>query len=160
MTVFYCAKCATPLTMELQRLPAVPEVSIDEKDRDKKTFLAPSTVPRGQYAIDPEPWGAPFEPAGNEPGRSADDRSLMIPSAWGDVVSAGPRHSAIVHPEDVPTLTLADCDRPHRGCCGPRGTGGRNMACSCGTLVATLVADCMGPHELHLDPIRVYAWDG
>jgi hypothetical protein len=29
------------------------------------------------------------------------------------------------------------------------------MACTCGALVATLAADC--PHELHLDPIRVYA---
>ncbi|WP_243869943.1 hypothetical protein [Streptomyces liangshanensis] len=32
------------------------------------------------------------------------------------------------------------------------------MACGCGTLVATLVADCMGPYELHLDPVRVYLY--
>lgn len=32
------------------------------------------------------------------------------------------------------------------------------MACRCGTRVATLTADCMGPHELHLDPLRTYAF--
>ncbi|MEV6674364.1 hypothetical protein [Streptomyces sp. NPDC051162] len=32
------------------------------------------------------------------------------------------------------------------------------MACACGALVATLVADCMGPYELRLDPVRVYAY--
>ncbi|WP_274917896.1 hypothetical protein [Streptomyces sp. WZ-12] len=160
MTVFYCAKCAVQLTPELRRLPAVPEVSVDDKDRDKKTFLAPSTVPRGHYAIDPEPWGAPFESAGDERPHSVGDRSLMMPAAWGNAVSAGPKDSAIVHPEDLPILTVTGADRRHWGCCGPLGTGGRNMACTCGTLIATLVADCMGPHELHLDPVRVYAWDG
>ncbi|MGD3105158.1 hypothetical protein [Streptomyces sp. YGL11-2] len=84
----------------------------------------------------------------------------MVPAAWGNVVSAGPRDSVIVHPDDVPTLTVGIPTRKFWGCCGPLGTGGRNMTCTCGTLVATLVADCMGPHELHLDPIRVYAWDG
>lgn len=32
------------------------------------------------------------------------------------------------------------------------------MACACGTLAATLAADCLGPHELHLDPVRTYAY--
>ncbi|MER6050575.1 hypothetical protein ABT168_24560 [Streptomyces sp. NPDC001793] len=77
-----------------------------------------------------------------------------------DLVSAGPRNSAIVHPDDVPGLTVVNTDSNHWGCCGPLGTGGRNMTCACGTLIATLVADCLGPHELHLDPIRVYAWSG
>lgn len=35
----------------------------------------------------------------------------------------------------------------------PRGHFG------CGAPVATLTADCMGPHELHLDPVRVWAFD-
>ncbi|MFI1200737.1 hypothetical protein K2224_38870 (plasmid) [Streptomyces sp. BHT-5-2] len=158
MTVFYCSKCATRLTPELRQLPAVPEVFDHDKDRDKKTLLAPSTVPRGHYAIDPEPWGAPFEPAGSEPRRPAGNRALLMRADQRGLVSAGPRNSAIVHPDDVPGLTVVNTDSNHWGCCGPLGTGGRNMTCACGTLIATLVADCLGPHELHLDPIRVYAW--
>lgn len=74
------------------------------------------------------------------------------------MVSAGPENSVIVHPDDAPGLRLAPIQGIHLGCCGPLGTGGRNMACGCGTLVATLAADCMGPHELHLDPLRTYAF--
>lgn len=65
----------------------------------------------------------------------------------------------IVHTDDVPSLRLTGASGIHHGCCGPLGTGGRNMACACGVLVATLAADCLGPRELHLDPIRVYAYD-
>lgn len=70
----------------------------------------------------------------------------------------GTRNSVVVHPDDVRHLRVAAPSSAHWGCCGPRGTDGRNMACGCGTLVATLVADCMGPHELRLDPVRVYAY--
>lgn len=163
MTVFHCAKCAVGLTPDLQALPAVPDVSVHDRARDRKTALAPSTVPRGHYAIDPEPWGAPFEPArnpaGNEGKRGAGDRDLLMPPGMEGLVAAGPAGSAIVHPDDVRTLHVTAAGGSHWGCCGPLGTGGRNMACTCGTLVATLAADCMGPHELHLDPVRVYAFD-
>lgn len=64
-----------------------------------------------------------------------------------------------MHFQDVPALSLLGDGGPHWGCCGPLGTGGRNMACGCGALVATLAADCMGPYKLHLDPVRVWAFD-
>lgn len=121
MAVFYCTKCGVELTPDLVKQPSVPEVSDRDKDRDKETGLGPSTVPRGHYAVDPEPWGAPFTPPADEP-RPHHPRQLLMP----------------------PTLT---------------GTGGRNMSCECGVLVATLAADCMGPYELHLDPARVWAFD-
>ncbi|MFE3598388.1 hypothetical protein [Streptomyces sp. NPDC059142] len=35
---------------------------------------------------------------------------------------------------------------------------GLNRACPCGAPVATLAADCFGPFELHLDPVRTYAF--
>lgn len=176
MTVFLCAKCGNTLTPDLRRLPAVPDVSTHDKDRDRKTGLAPSTVPPGHYAIDPEPWGAPFEPAGGGDGggrgdgagggggggggRVMDDRALLMPPGMDDMVSAGPRNTVIVHPDDTPDLRRTAVPADHHGCCGPLGTGGRNMACTCGTLIATLAADCMGPYELHLDPLRVYGYDG
>ncbi|TGB16460.1 hypothetical protein E4099_05265 [Streptomyces palmae] len=158
MTVFFCAKCGAELTADLVELSAVPEVSDCGRGPDKQTRLAPSTVPRGHYAMDPEPWGAPFTRPTGEP-RPRDPRRLLMPPELTDWISAGPRNTAIVHPDDVPDPRLLDQGGPHRGCCGPLGTGGRNMACECGVLVATLAADCMGPRELHLDPVRVYAFD-
>ncbi|MFG3491531.1 hypothetical protein [Streptomyces sp. NPDC047972] len=155
MTVFLCAKCGTALTPDLRRLPDVPDVSTHEKDRGGNR-LAPSTVPRGCYAVDPEPWGAPFTTA--EAGATAvrAGRALLMPPDLTGTVPAGPRDSVIVHPEDVPTLRLSGSLGVHHGCCGPLGTGGRNMSCACGARVATLAADCMGPYELHLDPLRTY----
>lgn len=51
--------------------------------------------------------------------------------------------------------------RPHGdnslGCCGPTSAHGPNLACSCGSCLATWAADCLGPNELHLDPVRVCA---
>ncbi|MGW8969642.1 hypothetical protein [Streptomyces platensis] len=158
MTVFFCAKCGSELTSDLAKLPFVPEVSDRDVDRDKETRLAPSAVSRGHYAIDPEPWGAPFVPPAGEP-RPHNPRQLLMPPELTDWTSAGTRNTVVVHPDDVPALRLLDQRGRHRGCCGPLGTGGRNMACGCGALVATLAADCMGPYELHLDPVRVYAFD-
>lgn len=88
-----------------------------------------------------------------------DDRALLMPPGMADLVSTGPRNTVIVHPDDTPDLRQAAVPASHHGCCGPWGTSGRNMACVCGTLVATLAADRMGPHELHLDPVRVYGYD-
>lgn len=158
MTVFYCTKCGVELTPDLVKQPSVPEVSDRDKDRDKETGQAPSTVPRGHYAVDPEPWGAPFTPPTDGP-LPHHPRQLLMPPALTDWAPAGPRNSFVVHPQDVPAPRLLDQGGSHWGCCGPLGTGGRNMSCGCGVLVATLAADCMGPYELHLDPVRVWAFD-
>lgn len=80
MTVFYCTKCGVELTPDLVKQPSVPEVSDRDKDRDKETGLGPSTVPRGHYAVDPEPWGAPFTPPADEP-RPHHPRQLLMPPA-------------------------------------------------------------------------------
>nr|BFD87028.1 hypothetical protein StreXyl84_64290 [Streptomyces sp. Xyl84] len=69
MTVFCCAKCGTPLTGDLVALPAVPDVDDPDQGRDKKTGRARSTVPRGHYAVDPDPWGASFVAAPRNPPR-------------------------------------------------------------------------------------------
>ncbi|MFC9795436.1 hypothetical protein [Streptomyces sp. NPDC057695] len=157
MTVFLCAKCGTELTPDLRRLADVPDVSTYEKDRDGETRLAPSTVPRGCYAVDPEPWGAPFRAAEPVTTGVRASRALLMPPDLTGMVSAGPKDSVIVHPQDAPTLRLSGSLGVHHGCCGPLGTGGRNMSCACGARVATLAADCMGPYELHLDPLRTHA---
>ncbi len=75
------------------------------------------------------------------------------------MTSAGMTNSVVVHPDDVPDLQPLPDRTRSVGCCGPSGEYGLNRACPCGAPVATLTADCMGPYELHLDPVRVYAFD-
>ncbi|GAB3171361.1 hypothetical protein [Streptomyces incanus] len=159
MTVFYCAKCGTALTGDLVALPVVPDVDDPDHGRDQKTGQARSAVPRGHYAIDPGPWGAPFVAAAapRRPARSA-GRELLRTGA-GATVSAGWRDSVVVHPDDVlPRLEPFTLGDNWLGCCGPTGARGPNLACVCGSRLATWAADCLGPNELHLDPVRVYAW--
>ncbi|OOC55954.1 MULTISPECIES: hypothetical protein [Nocardiopsis] len=136
MTVFLCPRCGVRITPDLVELPAVPNPPAEE-DRDPRTLLAPSTVPRGHYAA--------------EPGRMFRERAFAAP---GD-----PRSSIVIHPEDAPELRSPPDGRSGLGCCGPSGDRGANRACSCGNRVATLVADCLGPYELRLDPVRVFAFD-
>ncbi|MFC8453219.1 hypothetical protein [Kitasatospora sp. NPDC057223] len=160
MTLFYCSKCGAVLTPELTALAAVPDplaLPLGSRGRGGEPRRAPSTVPAGHYAVDPEPWGAPFVPrrAGERPG-PARPRGLPVP---GDVVSTGTRNTVVVHPDDVPGLRPPPGGRGDHGCCGPTGADGLNLACSCGVRLATLAADCLGPYELHLDPVRVYAFD-
>ncbi|MFF3505487.1 hypothetical protein [Streptomyces sp. NPDC003247] len=159
MTVFYCAKCGTALTGDLVALPTVPYVGNPDDGRDKKTGRARSTVPRGHYAIDPDPWGAPFVPAAApRQHASGSGRELLRPDPW-TTVSAGQRDSVAIHPDDVlPRLAPFTCGDNWTGCCGPTGAHGPNLACACGSRLAAWAADCLGPNELHLDPVRIYAW--
>lgn len=159
MTVLHCAKCGTALAGDLVALEAVPAVDDPDRGRDKRTGLARSTVPRGHYAVDPDPWGAPFvaAPASGHRTPSGGRELMRIDSHVS--VSAGWQNSFVVHPDDVlPRLEPFTRGDNWLGCCGPTGAHGPNLACRCGSRLATLAADCMGPHELHLDRVRIHAW--
>ncbi len=158
MTVFLCSKCGTAITPALAELAAIPDISA-ARDRDKETRRVPSTVPRGHYAIDPEPWGPPYVMQDDrEDPKPAQSRGPVVCREEGFVISAGTRHTVLVHPDDAAGLQpLANWENSS-GCCGPTGDEGLNRACPCGTPVATLAADCFGPFELHLDPVRTYAF--
>ncbi|MFE2927126.1 hypothetical protein [Streptomyces goshikiensis] len=159
MTVFLCSKCGTAITPELSKLAAVPNVSDDEHDRDKDTRRAPSTVPQGHYAIDTEPWGPPYVVQDDqEDPRPAQSRGPLVSGEEGFVISAGVQGTVLMYPEDAPDLRPLPNWENSSGCCGPTGSEGLNRACSCGAAVATLAADCFGPYELHLDPVRTYAF--
>jgi hypothetical protein len=156
MTVFSCKKCGAALTPDLTPLTAVPmPAACDEVANDEATRFARSTIPQGFYAVDPDPWGAPFihPPAGQPLHRSP--RTLLMVDA-DRLTSAGPRNTVILHPSDAIALQQFVNGRNREGCCGPTGAHGPNLACSCGSRLATLAADCLGPCELHLDPLRVY----
>lgn len=159
MTVFLCSKCGTTITPELAELATVPDVSDNEHDRDKDTRRAPSTVPRGHYVFDSEPWGPPYVvQEDQENPKPAHPRGPVVSHGEGFVVSAGTRHTVLVHPDDAADLQPLPSGENSNGCCGPTGGEGLNRACACGVPVATLAADCFGPYELHLDPVRTYAF--
>ena len=161
MTVFLCSKCGTAITPDLAELAAVPDVLDSEHDRDRETRRAPSTVPRGSYVFDPEPWGPPYVVQDDQENpKPAHFRGPLVSGDEGFVISAGTRDTAVVHPDDAPGLHPLPNGENSSGCCGPAGNQGLNRACPCGGPVATLAADCFGPHELHLDPVRTYAFAG
>src|SRR5262245_61355477 len=60
VTSFRCATCGAKLTAELAHLPSLPATSADVTREDGRR--ASSTVPRGHFGIEPEPWGAPYVP--------------------------------------------------------------------------------------------------
>lgn len=160
MTVFYCSKCGNALTPDLTSLPTVPAVPGLDDPRPKGARQAPPTVPRGCYAIEPEPWGMPFVPQEDQdnPVPSQPRGPLMATQDDGFVISAGTRNTIVLHPDDAVALQPLPRWENSTGCCGPNGTEGANRACPCGARIATLAADCSGPYELHLDPLRTYAF--
>lgn len=117
---------------------------------------ATATVPLGFFAVEPGPWGAPLvpceEPAAVFPGGSC----VGNPDGDWYLVSAGPRNTVVLHPDDAPGLQLQhDPDFEDVGCCGFRGLSGTNRRCPCGAAVGTEISDCGTPYELHLDPGKV-----
>jgi hypothetical protein len=82
----------------------------------------------------------------------------LVATDEGFVISAGTRDTIVIHPDDGLGLQpLPDWENSY-GCCGPTGNQGLNRACLCGVPVTTLAADCFGPYELHLDPVRTFKW--
>lgn len=153
MAVFFCAVCGEALTGELERMPGeLPTEVCDWRERDRETRRAPSTVPRGFFAVDPEPWGAPYVVREDDEVRPCQSRGVSVTTDEGELQSAGPRDTVVLNPDDLPGLAMIQ-GPVSDGCCGPTGNRGPNRACRrCGTPVATLAADCYGAHEAHLDP--------
>lgn len=161
-----CAACDQPLTEPLRLLPEVPErPRHDGRENSDGSRHAPSTMPRGTYAVDPEPVGAPYVPHPDpewtgpaQPGHL----SMADPDGPGDLISAGPRDTLIVHPEDTRGRLTPhpDPDADELGCCGAPGRKGPNEVCgACGAVVATRFSECYGTHGTHFlpDAVRVAA---
>lgn len=157
MTIFRCAACGEPLTVPLQLVPVVPPRHCFEGVLVDGRRLAPPTMARGTYAVDPEPHGTPFVPA--------DDQDACPPAYPGGpcisdehgvvVVSAGPRNTFVLHPDDAPMLVTHVAPDATSGCCGAPGDGPPDCACPCGAVVGREISDCYTPFELHLLPDSV-----
>ncbi len=150
-----------PITGRLTPLESVPErPGYDGAKQADGTRHPPSTVPRGHYAVDPEPCGVPFVPylPSEECVRAYPGGPCMgDPDGPGFLVSAGPRDTVVLYPDDADALVRLPNYARSMGCCGPTGDEGMNRRCPCGNEIATLIADCHTPYELHLDPDRVRA---
>lgn len=160
MAVFSCARCGAVLTPDL----ALSAEKLVRPPAQEGRGPRPSTTPLGFFAIDPEPFGVPFVPAVDQ-NPPVYDEPVAMPGSGSCridgvlVVSAGPRNTIVIHPDDAPSLQLHPDFTRRTGCCGLDGKRGPNRVCRCGAEVATLMADCTGAHELHLDPNRVSSQD-
>ena len=153
VTVFLCSACGAALTRDLERMTgALATDQCDFRERDRETRRAPATVPPGFFAVDPEPWGAPYVVRTDGEIRQCQPRSPSVSTEEGELESAGPRDTVVLNPDEI--AGLAVIRERSDGCCGPIGRRGPNRACRCGSPVATLAADCYGPYEVHLDPAR------
>lgn len=156
MTIFLCSRCGTQVTGNLASSPSVPA----DTERDERSRRALPTVPQGHYAVESEPWGAPFVPQEDQENPApCQPRGLLTCIDGSFVISAGTRNTVVLHPDDAPELQPLPDWENSTGCCGPSGTYGLNRACPCGARIATLAADCSGPYELHLDPLKIYSLD-
>ncbi|HZF87978.1 hypothetical protein [Streptomyces sp.] len=163
MNVLVCAACGRPLTEPVRLLPELPErPGYDGLPNADGSRHAPSTVARGTYAVDPEPSGAPFVPHPDPEwcGNAIPGVCVSDPDGPGCLMSAGPRDTLVVHPDDCLGFLGHNPAVSEVACCGTAGREGPNQVCGgCGTPVATLFSECYGPYETHFlpDAVRVEA---
>ena len=159
MNVLVCAGCGHRLCEPVRLLAELPERPLNSGRKNADgSRQAPSTVPRGTCAVDPEPSGAPFVPHPDPAwaGAAVPGVAVADPDGPGFLMSAGPRDTLVVHPEDTRGHLLGDDDCRDSGCCGPTGRQGPNFLCpGCRAPVATLFAECYGPYETHFLPAAV-----
>ncbi|MGI5499039.1 hypothetical protein [Lentzea sp. CA-135723] len=136
MTVFACRTCGTAVTEDLTEVP-FPEEAPGDADGPPVPRL-----PRGTFAVDPEPHGPPYVPLPGNP-------QVSVP--------AGPGDTFLVHPEDVRNLRRHSNPSRLNGCCDLDGQDGPNLVCrTCGAEIATEQSDCWVTwHDVRLDPAAV-----
>ncbi|GAA3818343.1 hypothetical protein GCM10022403_059680 [Streptomyces coacervatus] len=163
MNVLVCAACGRSLSEPLRLLPELPErPEYDGLKNADGSRHAPSTVPRGACAVDPEPSGAPLVPHPDPEwlGPAMPGVIISDPDGPGCLISAGPRNTLVVHPEDARGFLAPNPAVQEIGCCGAPGQEGPNQVCpGCGAEVATLFSECYGSYETHFlpDAVRVAA---
>ncbi|GAA3478485.1 hypothetical protein GCM10018966_030150 [Streptomyces yanii] len=157
MPVFVCVACGSPITRSLTKLAEMPvRPAFDGRVQADGLRRAPSTLPPGFFALEPEPWGSPFVPSDECRKAFAGGPCIGDPDGDGFLVSARPRNTVVLHPDDAPGLQRHP-GSGHVGCCGCHGRSGMNRVCPCGAAVGTEISECYTAYELHLDPNRVRA---
>jgi len=139
MDTFRCAECGAQVTAAVRKMPLPEDAPAPYQMEDGRD--CPPRVPPGNYAVDPEPSGAPWVPS---------------PDGAGYGVPGGPRNAIVLAPADVRGLRrVADRGRLN-GCCGLDGLDGPNLACAgCGSELATESSDCWTRQQVALVPHAV-----
>ncbi|MGW1171314.1 hypothetical protein [Streptomyces sp. NPDC002550] len=157
MDVLLCAACGHRLTDPVQLLAEIPEPpGWDGLPGPDGLRRAPASMPRGTYAVDPLPHGAPFVPVPDD-----EEYDGVVPGGkWmsderGFLVSAGPRGTYVLPPLDVVELDAHPDVMRGMGCCGPDGEHGVNRVCVCGAEVAIAAADCTTEYATRFVPDAV-----
>jgi hypothetical protein len=99
----------------------------------------PAWVPSGKFAVDVESFGPPYVPSDDE--------------EW--LVSAGPRNTVLISPDDLLVRHLHPDYGRRNGCCGLDGQDGPNLVCDCGAEFATESSDCWTAQVVRLQPAAV-----
>ncbi|MFI9253814.1 hypothetical protein [Streptomyces sp. NPDC053069] len=150
--VFVCAGCGAELTVPLARvaLPVGARQSVGHE-------MLPALMESGTYAVDPQPWGAPWRRWEDLGAQEAADRGVFAPVP---ALSFGPPGSVVLAPGDVRGTVLVP-ERCGDGCLGLDGSGGPNLACAdCGRPVATRIDDCCYWQTVRLHPAAVHRLAG
>jgi hypothetical protein len=155
-----CTACGHRLTEPLRLLPEVPpRPEYEGRKNPDGSRHAPATMPRGTYAVDPEPCGAPYVPHPDPDWCDAANPGNVCmgdPDGQGFLMSAGPRDTLVVHPGDARERLEHNPATTEFGCCGPPGREGPNAVCGgCGAVAATEFRDCTGAYETHFLPEAV-----
>lgn len=139
MTAFACGTCGLVVTADVSEVSFPHDAEVCDERPDPQP-----RVRQGTFALDPEPFGPPFEP---------------LPDNPQVLVSAGPRGTVLVHPDDVLALRRHSDRRRLNGCCRLDGLDGPNLVCAgCGAEIATEQSDCwVSWHDLRLQPDAVIA---
>ncbi len=140
MTVFACLRCSGPLTSDLSETPFAelpPPVAPYDLEPGKD---CPAWLPLGTFAVDPDPFGPPHVP-------SPTDEQILV--------SAGPRNTVLISPDDLTVHRLHPDPRRRSGCCGLDGCDGPNLVCNCGNEIATESSDCWTARVVRLEPLAV-----
>ncbi|SDP13232.1 hypothetical protein SAMN04487981_11723 [Streptomyces sp. cf386] len=157
MNVLLCTACGHRLTKPLHRLSEVPQrPEYDGLPNPDGSRHAPPTVPEGAYVVDPEPCGAPYVPDPDPLAKSTRHQDGFAVN--GEIlVSAGPRGTLLVNPEDTHGRLAYNPASHEPGCCGAPGREGPNQVCGeCGAVVGTRFSECYGPFETHFLPEAVH----
>ncbi|AWT45680.1 MULTISPECIES: hypothetical protein [Streptomyces] len=163
MNVLLCVACGRRLAGPVRRLDGMPvRPGPDDPGPDDPgpsgadgPRHGPASVPRGTYAVDPLPFGAPFVPY------AGDDYDGIVPGGpWlsderGFLLADGPRGTYVLHPLDVPDLAPHPDPVRSAGCCGATPYRGPNRLCPCGAEAAVESSECTGDWETRLLPDAV-----
>ncbi|MBL3671498.1 hypothetical protein JL475_37595 [Streptomyces sp. M2CJ-2] len=153
MFVFVCAGCGARLTIPLSRV-ALP---VHAHQRYGNGIQLPVLMESGTFAVEPEPWGAPWRRWEEIDPDEATARGIHAPLY---ALSDGAPGTIVVAPGDIRGTVLV----PEEGsgyCCGLDWGDGPNLACeACGLPVASRIDDCslwqavwLAPDAVHRLPV-------